>query len=47
MAVYLLKLVKPLAVSALLALILVHFTSPLDAATGSVAAFWLLSMLIF
>lgn len=44
MAIYLLKLVKPLVVAAFVGLILVHFIAPLDAATIAVGSLWLLSM---
>ena len=42
MAVYLLKLVKPFVVAALVGLVAVHFASPLDAATIAVASLWVL-----
>lgn len=44
MAVYLLKLAKPLTVAALAGLILVHVVAPLDAATAAVAVLWVLLM---
>lgn len=43
-AAYLLKLVKPAVVAALVGLVLVHFVAPLDAATVAVAVLWLLLM---
>jgi hypothetical protein len=43
-AVYLLKLAKPLVVAALVGLVAVHFASPLNAATLAVAALWVLLM---
>lgn len=46
MAVYVLKLAKPLAVAALVGLVAVHFVAPLDAATLAVAALWVLLMLV-
>jgi hypothetical protein len=44
-AVYLLKLVKPCTVAALVGLVAVHVVSPLDAATLAVAVLW--ALLIF
>ena len=37
-------LVKPCIFGALVGLVLAHFVSPLNAATGGVAALWLLTM---
>lgn len=44
MSVYLIKLVKPLVVSAFVGLVAVHFVTPLNAATIAVGALWALSM---
>jgi hypothetical protein len=43
-AAYLLKLVKPLVVAALVGLVVVRFATQLDAATVAVAVLWALLM---